>query len=122
MKPTHISGVFLMSADPARLSAFYRDVLNFSLTCDHVDGEIRHYECDFGQVHFAIHPPRGSVMLQPSDSVSFSLAVTSLDEYLLQLRRHGVQTAFGPFELDFGRLAGIRDPDGNLVQLTELRA
>jgi len=111
-----------MSEEPTRLAAFYRDVLNIPLAYDHVDGEVHHHECDFGNVHFAIHPARGNVELRSSDSISFSLAVPNLDEYLLQLCQYGVQPAFGPFELDFGRLAGVRDPDGNLIQLTELRS
>lgn len=125
--PTHISGVFLISKDPMRLASFYQQVIGFPLAYDHAEGAngmdgTRHYECDFGSVHFAIHPPRdGSEELRRNNSMSFSINVESFDSYVSQLQDKGIELAFGPLELDFGRLAGIVDPDGNTVMLTELR-
>ncbi len=125
--PTHISGVFLISKDPMRLARFYQQVIGFPLAYDHVeeangaDG-VRHYECDLGSVHFAIHPPRdGNEGLRSNNTMSFSINVESLDSYASRLRDKGVELSFGPLNLDFGRLAGVVDPDGNTVMITELK-
>ncbi len=123
--PSHICGVFILSQNPAVLAKFYREILGLPLTYDHEDninGEngAEHYECDFGKVHFAIHPPRGDRDLShPNNSVNFALAIDSLDAFIKRLKSMNVELLFGPIELDFGRLAGVLDPDGNTVQLTE---
>jgi hypothetical protein len=80
-----------------------------------------HYECDFGAVHFAIHPSRGRDLSHPNNAMNFALAVDSLDVFIDRLRSMNIELLYGPFDLDFGRLAGVLDPDGNTVQLTELR-
>jgi predicted enzyme related to lactoylglutathione lyase len=125
--PSHICGVFILSQDPATLAKFYREAIGLPLTYDHANntnGEngAEHYECDFGDVHFAIHPSRGDRDLShPNNAVNFALAVESLDLFIDRLRSMKIELLYGPFDLDFGRLAGVLDPDGNTVQLTELR-
>jgi hypothetical protein len=53
--------------------------------------------------------------------VNFALAIESLDLFIGRLRSMKIELLYGPFDLDFGRLAGVLDPDGDTVQLTELR-
>lgn len=51
-----ISAVLLLSPDPANLAAFYRDALGFPLK-EEMHGETeKHYGCELGDIHFAIHP------------------------------------------------------------------
>jgi predicted enzyme related to lactoylglutathione lyase len=122
--PSHICGIFVLSENPARLAKFYREIIGLPLTYDHasaVNGEngADHYECDFGAVHFAIHPARGRDLSHPNNAIMFALAIDQLDVYIERLNIHDIDLLFGPFDLDFGRLAGILDPDGNTVQLIE---
>jgi predicted enzyme related to lactoylglutathione lyase len=125
--PSHICGIFILSQDPTALAKFYREVIGLPLTYDHADevngaNGVEHYECDFGEVHFAIHPSRGDRDLShPNNAVNFALAVDSLDAFIERLQSMNIELLFGPLDLDFGRLAGVIDPDGNTVQLTELR-
>ncbi|HET7745723.1 MAG TPA: VOC family protein, partial [Vicinamibacteria bacterium] len=51
-----LSGVLLVSPDPARLAAFYRDVLQVPLEDEEHEGTRPHWGCTLGDVHFAIHP------------------------------------------------------------------
>jgi predicted enzyme related to lactoylglutathione lyase len=55
----------------------------------------------------------------PNNAIMFALAIDQLDVYIERLNIHDIDLLFGPFDLDFGRLAGILDPDGNTVQLIE---
>ena len=51
-----LSGVILVSTEPARLVRFYRDTLGVPLAEErHGDSEL-HWACELGDVHFAIHP------------------------------------------------------------------
>jgi predicted enzyme related to lactoylglutathione lyase len=124
--PSHICGIFILSEDPARLAGFYREAIGLPLSYDHaaaVNGEngAEHYECDFGPVHFAIHPARGRDLSHPNHAMNFMLAIADLDGFVARLRSMQIELLYGPLDLDFGRLAGVLDPDGNTVQLTELR-
>jgi predicted enzyme related to lactoylglutathione lyase len=125
--PIAISSVFIMSRDPKSLAAFYQEVIGLPLSHDHEEGinaddSVQHYERDLGEVHFAIHLERGSKDLSHrNDAVSFALTVENLDHYLQRLASHNIQLLFPPMDLDFGRLAGIHDPDGNTVQFVEIR-
>jgi len=124
--PLAIASVFILSDRPENLANFYRDVLGFPLAYDHDpdanEGAVIHYECDYGEVHFAIHPKRGPKNLaHRNDAMSFAMTVENLDHYLERLESHGVKPLFGPMELDFGRLLGIHDPDGNTVQFVQRR-
>jgi hypothetical protein len=51
-----LSAVLIVSQDPARLAAFYRDVVGIPLK-DQAHGQsLPHYGCTLGDLHFAIHP------------------------------------------------------------------
>lgn len=51
-----LSGLIVVSTEPARLVRFYRDILGVPLAEErHGDSEL-HWACELGDVHFAIHP------------------------------------------------------------------
>jgi len=55
----------------------------------------------------------------PEGAVRIALAVDGLEAAVADLRRKGVEPAFGPEEFDPCFMAAIRDPFGNLVLLHE---
>jgi predicted enzyme related to lactoylglutathione lyase len=117
-----LSGIILVSADAARLAAFYRDVLGVPLEAEqHGDSE-PHWGAELGDVHFAIHPttdypgePTGT------GAVKIALLVFDLDALVKALTAKGVEPLYPPTE--FGAeswITAIHDPDGNTVELTQL--
>jgi pimeloyl-ACP methyl ester carboxylesterase/catechol 2,3-dioxygenase-like lactoylglutathione lyase family enzyme len=117
-----LSGIIIVSAEPERLVAFYRDILGVPLVEEsHGDTE-RHWGCELGDVHFAIHP-EADYPGESTDTGAVKLAfmVFDLDGLVAWLGKHGVELDYPPTE--FGtqsRITAVRDPDGNLVELTSL--
>ena len=50
------SGILLVSENPGRLAAFYRDALEIPLEDEHHEGTLPHWGATLGETHFAIHP------------------------------------------------------------------
>ncbi|HEX5201637.1 VOC family protein [Paractinoplanes rhizophilus] len=117
-----LSGIILVSGDPARLVAFYRDVLGLPLAEEqHGDSE-PHWACELGDVHFAIHPT-ADYPGEPAatGAVKLALMVFDLDAFVAWLSGRGVELCYPP--VAFGtqsRITAVCDPDGNLVELTQL--
>ena len=86
----------------------------------HSGDEGTHFECELGDVHFAIHPRAVGASAAANSSIKFALAVASLDQALDALAASGVRPEYPPVDRGFARMTAIRDPDGNLVELTEL--
>jgi catechol 2,3-dioxygenase-like lactoylglutathione lyase family enzyme len=117
-----LSGVILVSTEPSRLVRFYRDILGVPLAEEsHGDSEL-HWACELGDVHFAIHP----AVDYPGEAttaggVKIAFMVFDLDPLVAWLAERGVELCYPPRR--FGaesRITAVRDPDGNLVELTEL--
>ncbi|WP_433376994.1 VOC family protein [Actinoplanes sp. CA-142083] len=119
-----LSGIILVSRDPARLVAFYRDVLGLPLhEEDHGDSE-PHWACELGDVHFAIHPA-ADYPGEPTEAGAVKLAfmVFDLDGFVVWLAERGVELCYPPVEFGTSsRITAVHDPDGNLVELTQLGA
>ena len=119
-----LSGIILVSREPARLVRFYRDVLGLPLDEEQHDDTAPHWACELGDVHFAIHP----VDDYPDEAVTpgaikIAFLVFDLDSLVPWLTESGVELVYPPVE--FGtesRITAVHDPDGNLVELTELGA
>jgi catechol 2,3-dioxygenase-like lactoylglutathione lyase family enzyme len=117
-----LSGLILVSAEPERLVSFYRDILGVPLAEERHDDTEPHWGCELGDVHFAIHPEAD----YPGESTStgavkVAFMVFELDPLVAWLAENRVELAYPP--LPFGaksRITAVRDPDGNLVELTEL--
>lgn len=118
-----ISGVILVSRQPGRVTEFYRDVLGLPLL-EEQHGETQlHWGCELGDVHFAIHPaedypedPAGG----PSP-VKLAFMVFDLPGMVAWLDRCGIPLCYPPADLgEESQITAVRDPDGNLVELTQL--
>jgi catechol 2,3-dioxygenase-like lactoylglutathione lyase family enzyme len=117
-----LSGLIVVSAQPDRLAAFYRDVLGLALHEERHGDTALHWACELGDVHFAIHPVADypGEPVKPG-AVKMAFMIFNMAEVVQWLDKCGVPLCYPPVE--FGaesRITAIRDPDGNLVELTEL--
>lgn len=116
-KNEFLTAVLINSRDPDRLAAFYQDVLDVPLEVE-THGSHKHYGCELGDLHFAIHPVRGNSPAG-AGAVDVALQVFDLDAFLAKLAGKGIALS-APVERGFARMTELRDPDGNRIFLTEL--
>jgi catechol 2,3-dioxygenase-like lactoylglutathione lyase family enzyme len=117
-----LSGIILVSHEPERLVGFYRDVLGVPLVEEQHDDTELHWACELGDIHFAIHPA-ADYPGEPTatGSVKIAFMVFELDRLVSWLAGNGVELCYPPEGFGAGsRITAVRDPDGNLVELTEL--
>jgi len=117
-----LSAVLLVSRDAPRLAAFYRDVLGVPLEDERHDDTELHYGRTLGDLHFAIHPlanfkesPGAGV-----GSVKLAFCVFDLDAFVAAIEGKGHRLLYPVKDLGWTRMTAIEDPDGNLVEFTQL--
>jgi uncharacterized protein YndB with AHSA1/START domain len=116
-----LSGILLVSPRPAQLARFYRDVLGIALEDEHHEGTRPHWGCTLGQLHFAIHPIEDFPDRRAGvGSVKLAFTVFALDRMVARLTALGVPLLREVTDTGFFRSAMLLDPDGNLIELTEL--
>ena len=117
-----LSAVLVVSANPGRLAAFYRDVIGIPLREEQHGGSRAHWGCNLGDIHFAIHPVE-TFPDRRSGVGAVKLAFTVFDVQALarRLQESGVRLLYAPRDTGFFWSTAIGDPDGNLVEFTELR-
>ncbi len=111
-KIKYITGLILSSRDPDKLADFYRDILNVPVVKTEHGGTQTHYECDLGDVHFAIHPVYPGQPMPLNTAVKIGFAVFDLDKVIESLKSKNI-TFYGPMTADFGVVIGLVDPEGN---------
>ena len=117
-----ICGVIITTDKMNEIVAFYRDVLGLPLSREEHGGLEVHYGVDLGNVHFAIHPLASFGETQPGNATTkIAFEVDSLADQLHKLSDAGLRSEQEPHDEGFGPLASVRDPDGNLIELVELR-
>ena len=113
-----MKSVVLTSDNPEKTAAFYRDVLDLPLEAEQHRGTSRHFACQVGDLHFAVHE-RVTFWLQtarvtepPGTIVSFQ--IQDLDALLARLAEQNVEVIarqnIGPM-----KFIALRDPDGRHV-------
>ena len=117
-----LSAVLVVSANPARLAAFYRDVIGIPLREEQHGGSRAHWGCNLGDIHFAIHPVE-TFPDRRSGVGAVKLAFTVFDVRALarRLEESGVPLLYAPRDTGFFWSTAIQDPDANFVEFTELR-
>lgn len=114
---TGIGGVFVKSADPTALAAWYREVLGLDVAS--WGGAALAYDAPG-------HPPKVSWMAFPQASdhmapssrefmVNFS--VDDMDAMIARLRANAVSVLAHDEDNPFGRFIWIQDPDGTKIEL-----
>jgi catechol 2,3-dioxygenase-like lactoylglutathione lyase family enzyme len=118
-----ISALLLVSRQPERLVEFYRDVFGLPLTQERHADSLPHWGCELGDVHFAIHPAQ-DYPDDPADGpgpVKLAFMVFDLPRMVAWLNARGVTLCYPPTNLGTASMiTAVRDPDGNLVELTQL--
>jgi predicted enzyme related to lactoylglutathione lyase len=118
MEIRFLSAVIIRSPRAEALADFYgRLGVNLEAS-DHAGPGTIHFECQLGDVHFALH--QADITLTPVPSVKIAFAVHDLDAVLARLRDHTDMAPSPIVERGFARSVSLTDPDGNLIELTEL--
>ena len=117
-----LAAVRLVTRNPERLVAFYRDVLGLPLHEELQDGRPPFYACSLGDLHFSIHGQDELAEETPAGvgAVRLAFAVFDVDEVAASLEEGGVELAYPPTDQGWCKVTAVRDPDGNYVELTEL--
>jgi predicted enzyme related to lactoylglutathione lyase len=118
MATRFITAVILTSRDTERLASFYRDILEVPIEVEDHGGS-KHYGCELGELHFAIHPARDNSTVG-TGAIAFGLQVFNLDAFVTKLEKAGVKTLFPAGERGFAKMTAINDPDGNMIYLTQM--
>ncbi len=109
-----VNAVLIDSPQGPRLFEFYKNQLGIPLKEERHGSEL-HWGCFLEGLHFAIHhKPELQIRDKP---ISISFQVSNVDEMFELLKKSGVAIEHEPVDRPYGRLAGIRDPDGNIVYL-----
>jgi len=107
-----IGGYFVRAADPAALSAWYRDCLGV----DADENGLWHQEA--GPTVFAAFESGTDYFGSQAQQVMLNFRVGDLDAMLAQLRDKGVEIARDVQVMEgVGRFAWIADPEGNRIEL-----
>ena len=121
MKIKSVCGVILTTKNMEKMVKFYRDVLGFPLQKEE-HTKIIHYGCDIGKTHFAIHPPQSFGLKSSGNSTAkMAFEVDNLENYVKRLKENGFMSFSEQHDEGFGPVASFKDPDGNLIELVELR-
>jgi predicted enzyme related to lactoylglutathione lyase len=116
-----LSGVLLVSKDPKRLAEFYRDVVGVPLQEERHGDALPHWGCTLGEIHFAIHPVETFPDRRSGvGSVKLAFTVFDIEAMARRLEASGVSLVYPPRDTGFFRSTAIEDPDGNLIEFTEL--
>lgn len=123
MSPTTICGVILTTENMQQMARFYGEVLGLALIREDHGGLAVHYGVDLpNQVHFALHPPTDFRLADSGHAaVKVAFTVPDLAEAVARLGAAGHAPFIEPHDEGFGPLAAYRDPDGNVLELVELR-
>ena len=115
-----IGGLFIRSADPARLAAWYREHLGFVATeagKPDPDGNYV-WAQEAGYTVFSAFPETSDYW-RADRQVMLNLRVAALDALLERLAGEGIDASHREEMEGVGRFARIADCDGNPVELWE---
>ena len=117
-----LSAVLVVSENPERLADFYRDVVGIPLAAEHHGAALPHWGCTLGDIHFAIHPV-ATFPDRRSGVGAVKLAFTVFDIHALvrRLESKRISLLYPPRDTGFFWSTAILDPDGNLIEFTQLR-
>ena len=118
---TSFSAILLVSNDPERLVAFYRGALGIPLKDEEHGDTDPHFGCDFGGIHFAIHPRSNFEQVgEPrTGSVTMAFHVGSAEAAAAAIAKAGHRVEYPPRDLGWCVMTAVRDPDGNYIELTQ---
>lgn len=116
-----LSAVLLVSKNPEQLATFYKDVIGLPLE-DEQHGETeKHYGCELGDLHFAIHPISNFKGTEyGTGSVKLAFTVFDMKAFTEKVKSKGFKFAYEPKDTGFATMTALTDPDGNYIEFTQL--
>ena len=121
MSVNFFSAVLLISKDPERLARFYRDVVGIPLEEEKHGETEKHFGCELGDLHFAIHPIENFKGTgHGTGSVKLAFTVFDIHTFVERMKSHDIQLAYPPKDTGFSIMTALTDPDGNYIEFTQL--
>jgi predicted enzyme related to lactoylglutathione lyase len=109
-----VGGYFLRAADPATLSAWYRECLGLDSDPNGV------WQQEVGPTVFAAFDRDTDYFGSRAQQTMLNFRVADLDAMLAQLRSKGAEVAVETQDMDgVGRFGWVTDPEGNRIELWE---
>ncbi|MGZ3726709.1 MAG: VOC family protein [Pseudobdellovibrio sp.] len=116
-----LSAVLLVSKDPERLANFYKNIVGLPLEDEQHGNTEKHYGCELGDLHFAIHPVKNfEGTSHGTGSVKLAFTVFDMKAFVEKVKSHGLQLAYEPTDRGFAKMTALTDPDGNYIEFTQL--
>lgn len=120
VKADHLAVVLLLSGNPGRTAAYYRDIIGLDLQAEEHDGRHTHYSAVNGSIYFTIQfsgdfpgpPPAAG-----RDSLQLCFSVPDLPAFLVHLKEHGVSPLHAPYAFEHTTFITLRDPDGRTLRV-----
>lgn len=117
--------VNIVSADPVRLSEFYRDILEANIVNDREHGGPNRIEIWFGErdenaVCITVNFQEGYVHEETTTCQGFEFRVANADAEYRRMLNMGIKIEQAPQDLPWGyRYFNIKDPDGNGIDIVQ---
>ena len=116
-----ISGILLVSKNPARLASFYRDAVGLALDQEQHGDTLPHWGCDLGDIHFAIHPIEDFPDQKHGvGAVKLAFNVFDIQEVAREFATRGIDLLYPVRDTGFFLSTAVMDPDGNFVEFTQM--
>lgn len=115
----------IVSADPVRLSNFYRDILEATVVNDHEHGGPDRIEIWFGNRHenavcITVNYQENYLRQETTVCQGFEFRVANADSEYRRMLNMGVKIEQPPQNLPWGyRYFNIKDPDGNGIDIVQ---
>ncbi|MGZ3696281.1 MAG: VOC family protein [Bdellovibrionota bacterium] len=121
MNVEFVSAILLTSKNHEKLAAFYKDVVGIPLEDEEHGETLKHYGCELGDLHFAIHPVENfDDQSHGVGSIKLAFEVFDMEAHVKKLEKHGVKLLYPPKKMGPMLITAIKDPDGNLIEFTQL--
>jgi len=115
-----IGGVFFRAKDPAATGLWYRDHLGIDLVPE--DYNQKPWSQEAGPTAFAPFPSDSEYFGNASQQWMINFRVHDLDSMAKQLRAAGITVTVDPETYPNGRFARLHDPEGNPIELWQMKS
>ena len=116
-----LSAVLLISKNPEKLATFYKDIIGLPLEEEQHGETEKHYGCELGDLHFAIHPINNFKGTgYGTGSVKLAFTVFDMEAFVQKVKSQGFELAYEPKDTGFAMMTAMTDPDGNYIEFTQL--
>ncbi|MBN8249307.1 MAG: VOC family protein [Verrucomicrobia bacterium] len=114
-----LSVLLLLTRDPDRTAAFYRDVLGLPLAAERHDGRQTHYAGRLGGLYLTIQSSAdlGEPPERGHDSMQLCFTVPDMDAFLKQLDTLGLKPLHPPRRFEETTFVTVLDPDRRHIRV-----